>query len=743
MKKIISLLVPLLLYQVSYSQYFSGHVATHHKHGEHNYEEELSGANVYWANTSEAVFTNSEGKFKIKKSEKSNLLVASFVGYEPDTIDVTTIQNTDDIHFHLHEENHLDNVVVEEKRDAQFYSSNSTIGTKNLTTSELEKLPCCNLSESFENDVSVDVSFADAVTGAKQIQMLGLAGTYTQILTENMPSIRGLATSYGLAYVPGPWLESIQISKGTSTVLNGYESITGQINTELKKAEKGDLFYLNLFANNKGRSEANLNGRVKISKNWQTILLAHGSVLPFSHDKNGDNFLDMPQTDQLNFMNRWKYENKAGVEGQIGVRVLQENRLGGQLQFIENKKDTTGGIYGININTKRYEAFAKLGFPIKTMHGTSIGSMYSATYHEQNSFFGRNIYNATEKSLYANLIFSTIIKTSNNKLNLGGSFLYDNYDEKLNSTNFLREEIVPGAFAQYNYSYLKNFSMTAGFRADFHNIYGVFLTPRLHFKYNLTNNTTLRASAGKGYRTANIFAENSAILASSRQIILEEELKVEEAWNYGANISQKINIWGDKKMELNVDFYRTDFVNQIVVDVEANSQEVRFYNLRGESYSNSFQAEISTEIIDRLDFMAAFRYNDVKIDMHDQLIEKPLVNKYKGLITLSYATKYDKWVLDVTNQFLGAVKLPSTASNPAEYQLPEKSKPYYILHAQISRNFKRLELYLGSENITNYVQKQPIIAADQPFGEYFDTSIIYAPIVGRTIYAGMRFKIKK
>ncbi len=741
MKKIFLLLIPILLSQMTYSQDFTGYVGTNHKHDGEIHKEDLNGANVYWANTTQAVVTNSTGKFKIEENKTTNLLVATFVGFNNDTLDVSILEINSGIVFYLEEENIIEDVVVSEKQDGQFYSSNTTINTQNISLTGLEKLPCCNLSESFENNVSVDVSFADAVTGAKQIQMLGLAGNYTQILTENMPSVRGLATSYGLAYIPGPWLESIQISKGTSSVINGYESITGQINTELQKPEKADRIYLNLFGNNKGRSEINFNSRLKINNKLSTMFLTHASILPFAHDQNNDGFLDMPTTNQLNFINRWKYRSPK-LAAQFGVKVLHENRAGGQLEYINNDKDSSGGLYGIGIETKRYEAFAKLGFPIKNMIGTSVGSMYSASYHEQKSFFGHNIYNATEKSLYANIIFETILRTSNNKLSIGSSFLYDDFDEQFNGENFDREEIVPGVFAQYAYNYLDVFSAILGFRADYHNIYGMFLTPRFHFKYNITKNTTLRGSAGKGYRTANIFAENSGVLASSRQIIVEETLDAEEAWNYGSNITHKIKIFDDKIMTINLDYYRTDFVNQIVVDVEASSNEVRFYNLRGKSYSNSFQAEVMTELFDGFDITAAARYNDVKIDMHDQLIEKPLVNKYKGLLTLSYATKYDKWVFDVTNQFLGAVKLPSTSDNPAEYQLGENSKPYYILHAQLTRNFRKLEIYAGAENITNYKQKNPIIAADEPFGNYFDTSIIWAPLTGRTIYAGIRLKIK-
>ena len=740
MKKLQILLVLLLFFQISYTQNIKGVVKTIYMDNNKEHSETLAGANVYWAETQTATSTNEEGSFKINKSVQTNLLVASFISYENDTIIVSGTE--EEIIFILKEANYIDEIVISKKQNAQFYSSSKTINTQNISLTGLSKLPCCNLSESFENNVSVDVSFADAVSGAKQISMLGLAGIYTQILTENIPSIRGLANSYGLAYIPGPWMSSIQISKGTSSVLNGYESITGQINTELKKPEKSEIFYANLFANHHGRSEINFNTRLKLNDKVSTMILTHGSISHFAHDYNHDSFLDMPLTNQINFINRWKFGSHETVAGQFGVKLLNENRAGGQLEYINNNKDTTGGLYGLGIKTERYETYAKLGFPIKKFVGTSFGSTYSAVYHNQNVFFGKNNYSGTEKSFYTNLVLQTIIKNTNHRINSGFSFLYDNYAEQYNDYTLNREEIVPGVFSEYTYSFLDKFNMILGIRADFHNIYGTFFTPRIHLKYNLDDKTTIRASSGKGYRTANIFAENTALMASSRNFVFVEDLKQEQAWNHGINLTRKFKTWNNQQLTFNIDYYRTDFINQIIVDVDADFHEVRFYNLNGKSYSNSFQTEISTELFEGFDVTVAFRYNDVKVTIDEDLIEKPLSNKFKGLFVLSYATKYDKWVFDVTNQFIGQTRLPNTSDNPVEYQLSTYSPSYYVLHVQITRNFRRIEFYIGGENLTNYTQKQPIIAANEPFGNYFDASVVYAPLIGRTFYGGIRLKFK-
>ncbi len=437
------------------------------------------------------------------------MLIASFLGFQNDTI---KIDNTiKEITFLLKSDLELSEVVVYERRSGQYISSINPIYTQHITSEGLEKLPCCNLAESFENNASVDVAFTDAVSGAKQITMLGLAGVYTQLLIENMPSTGGLATNYGLAFVPGPWMESIQISKGTASVLNGYESTTGQINVELKKPKESEKFYFNTFANDEGRVETNINTKIKINPNLATMFLLHASTLQTIKDMNQDSFLDIPLTTQLNFVNRWEFEIAKMIEGKIGVKILDEKREGGQVEYIKNKENIGNKLYGIDIKTRRYEFFSKIGFLIPNTK-MSIGTIFGANIHNQNSLYGKNIYNAHENNIYANIIFQAIIVNTNHKINAGTSYMLNDFYEELNNNSYLKKELVPGIFAQYTYNYLEKFNLILGYRLDFNSKYGTFATPRLHTKYNITKKTTIRASAGKGYRTANILAENIAIM---------------------------------------------------------------------------------------------------------------------------------------------------------------------------------------------------------------------------------------
>ncbi len=717
---------------------------------EKNQLVELVGANVYWADTQVGTVTNYNGEFVIERQNGNKQLVVSYIGYRPDTL---VISNTRPLEIVL-QSDELDEVLVAGKKAGSHMSRMDPLTKVNITGAELCKAACCNLSESFETNASVDVSYSDAATGAKQIQLLGLSGNYVQMMTENIPNFRGLATLYGLNYIPGAWMESIQISKGTATVINGYEALTGQINVEYKKPVNSEKFFLNMYANHTGRWESNVNGSIHINDKWTTAILAHYSEDQKSTDDNNDGFRDEPLLKQINFINRWDYNNKNGFTSQIGIKVLDENRLGGQMGFegTHPEKQNIGDsnqLYGINIDTRRYEGFYKAGYVFDD-DISSLALVANYSYHQQNSFYGRKLYDAEQKSFYANLIFQSIIGNENNKFSTGLSFQSDEFDETL-MMNFMapdevqllgRTELVPGTYFQYTYSLPERLTIIAGGRADFHNEFGTLFTPRLHVKYNLTPNTIVRASAGKGYRTPNVLAENSYLLASSRQINIANDLDQEEAWNYGANITQYIDIAG-KELTINAEYYRTDFQNQLIVDMDQSSSAVYFYNLDGKSYANNFQVEGKYELVRGLDMVAAWRLNDVKATYDGELMERPLISRSKGLLNLSYSTPLKKWQFDFTTQLNGKGRVPSTVNNPDEYQRSRSFDAYQLVNAQVTKYFRKWNIYVGAENLGDFKQDSPIIAGDDPFGEYFDSSLIWGPIMGRRFYFGLRFSIDR
>ncbi|MCI0750844.1 MAG: TonB-dependent receptor, partial [Flammeovirgaceae bacterium] len=688
MKKYFLFILLIVCGGISHAQKLMGLVIEKDEQG---LDKALPGANVYWLGTDKGTTTGTNGVFLIDKISESNRLVISFTGYKADTL---TITDQTSIKVLLRSNQILDEVTVTGRKTSSTFDQLKNINTVVMTEKELFKAACCNLSESFETNPSIDVAFTDAITGTRQIQMLGLSGPNTLISIENMPGVRGLASSQGIQFIPGTWINSIQVTKGVGSIVNGYESIAGQINVEMKKPQESEKVYLNGYVNQSGRSEVNFNYTTQAGKKWATTFLTHASTRPFEMDENNDSFLDFPTGRQLNFINRWVYNSGTGWLGQIGVKVLNDTKQGGQTDFNSESDKFTTNRYGLEINTNRYEVWSKIGYQYKEKPYKSAGLQLSAIQHEHNSYYGFTQHRADEQSMYANLIYQSIIGNTQHKFKTGLSFLYDDFDEQLldtirlirngtqvNTLDFNRTEIVQGAFIEYDYDNLKNFSVVAGVRIDYHNLFGAMFTPRLHVKYDVTKTTALRFSAGKGWRVANLLTENTGILASSRQLVFSNfqtdkayGFKPDQAWNYGANLSQNFTI-DYRPGSITVDYYFTDFENQVVLDLDKSVREASFSGLNGKSYSQSIQLQVDYELIRRLDVRLAYRYLNVKTDYSEGLLLRPMISKTRAFINLAYETK-NQWKFDYTVQWLGKQRLPDTSENPQAYQVNNFSPDY-------------------------------------------------------------------
>ena len=738
-------LVTLLLMAFATTAFAQGFIeGTVYEQNENGEKTPLPGVNVYWKIVNEGVVTDAHGHYKIPLHERIGCLVFSCISYENDTIH----HMVEPAHYdHIFNSAHiLNEVEIKAREKASYINPITPMAVQNITSESLKRAACCTLAGSFENNASVDVNYSDAVTGAKQIQLLGLSGIYTQMMTEIIPNFRGLASTFGLNYVPGTWMNGIQVSKGTSSVRNGYESITGQINVDYKEPlpNKSEKVFFNLYANSMLMTDFNFNGRVKVGKNDGIMLFGHVSHNFMKMDDNGDTFLDDPMTTQYNVFLRYNHPHIGHFGCKLGIKALKETRLGGQMDFDpKHRLDEGYNLYGIGINTERYEAFAKGGYHFDRKD-TSLGLQQQVTYHKMDSYYGLTDYNANQLSYYANLLFDSYIVNDHHTYSVGASYTYDKYDEHLKDSSFLRVEQVPGVFAEYVFNDDHHWSVIAGFRADYNTYYKKMLyTPRLHIRFKTHDDFAIRVSAGKGYRSPNVLAENSTMLASARRIVFKNTPKMEDAWNYGINLTKSIT-FGWRDLILQADFYRTDFVNQIVLDRDADAHQVRIYNLDGKSYSNSAQIEANCEIFKDFDLTLAFRYNDVKMTINDTLREKPFVNRYKGLVTMSYAP--GTWQFDFTTQFNGDSRVPDLSGNAtavAHGQDIRRSPFYVIMNAQVMKKLgKCWEIYIGGENLTNYTQKYPIISAENPTSEDFDASMVWGPLSGMRAYLGVRFSIK-
>ena len=602
--------------------------------------------------------------------------------------------------------------------------------TEFISSRELLRAACCNLGESFTTNPSVDVNYADAATGAQQIKLLGLSGTYVQMLTENIPNYRGLAAPYALGYIPGPWMQSIQVSKGASSVKNGYESITGQINVEFKKPQATPWADANLYFNSDLKLEANLGANLKLSDRWSTALLGHYEILDKAHDDNGDGFADMPKMRQGSLMSRWAYISDSYMF-QAAVKGLKEHREGGQIAH----GHTTHNPYLIDITNERYEAFTKNAFILNPEHMTNIALILSGSIHHERSNYGHKRYDADQRNGYASLMFETDFDEHHN-LSTGISLNHDWTQEESNT-----DETTPGVYAQYTYKIGETFTVMGGLRWDHSSLWGSYVTPRMHVKYSPTEWLTLRGSVGKGYRTPHILAENSYLLASSRQLIINENIGQEKAWNYGLSTQLKIPV-GGRTLDLNAEYYYTHFIQQAIIDYDVAEGMIEVHGLSNhdKSYSHTIQVDATYEILSKLNVTVAWRWNDVKATYNGELRQKPMNSRYKGLLTASFAPGLGKWQFDATLQLNGGGRQPD---NHGHAEIPEHFNAYEQVSAQVTRFFRHWSIYAGGENLTGFKQKNAIISADNPWSPDFDATMIYGPVHGAVFYIGARINWNK
>jgi outer membrane receptor for ferrienterochelin and colicins len=742
MKKYLIVLFILLGFNGFSQEKIKGKV---YENTEDNKNLPLIGATVAWEGTTEGTQTDSEGNFELSYKPGQNLVI-SFVGMRTETITVTENKFQE---ITLYPDSMLETLVIERKRQSL---SRIRTSSTNISSSELLKAACCNLSEAFETNPSIDVNFSDAITGNKQIRMLGLNSPYILMAEENIPSVRGASQAYGLSFIPGTWVESIQITKGSGTVTNGYESISGQINYELIKPANDIPMFVNAYASTDSRFELNTHFNKKVSDKWSSSLFIHGNARTGENDMNHDHFLDNPLGKQINVMNRWQYTNaEKGWVSFLNFRYMNDDKQSGSIHFDKDRDKLTTNYWGSEILTEKFDASAKVGYVFPDTPWKSFGFQNSFNSHKQDSYFGLREYNIHQNSFYSNLLYNSILSNTMHKFSTGLNFTYDQYDEMFTTQDWSRIDNSVGAFFEYTYCNDDDFSVVAGLRVDNHNRLGTFLTPRIHSRYEPWKGGTLKASVGRGIRNANIFAENQHLFASSRSFDIVNSggkiygLDPEVAWNYGVSFMQDFLLFG-KKTEVIADFYRTDFKNQVVVDLYASPQQVLFYNLDGSSFANSFQLELNYEITHHFNIRTAYKYYDIQTDYTGGRDIKPLQAKHRFFTNIGYEThvsdKGKQWKFDWTMNLIGKQKLPFTGSNPVAYQAREWSPSLTLMNAQITHSFSPVfEVYVGGENITNYRQQDAIIGAHDAFGTYFDSSMIYGPVFGAMYYAGLRFKI--
>ncbi|MFY0644196.1 MAG: carboxypeptidase-like regulatory domain-containing protein [Bacteroidia bacterium] len=727
----------------------------------------LIGAHVQWmGNPAGGSYTNKLGEFEIQHNGESPNLIVSYVGYKTDTFLVENMKEY--LNIYLVNNATLGGTTVRAKRITYGLSSKDPKFTYKLDEREFQKAACCNLSESFENAPAIDVSIGDAVTGTKQIKMLGLDGFYTMISREYMPAVRTLNSYFGMSFIPAAWVESIQITKGAGSIVNGHESIAGQINIQMKDPFDADKFMLDQFVSQAGRSETDLMYRWDLNKYVSTSAFARIAYYPGMQDNNSDGFMDMPSGNQISFMNRWKFYTDKHWEGELNLSYMDDQKDAGQVDYFT---EDNLNLYGINVDNTQWDISAKLGKSFHANPFKSFGSQYQVNNSQLRSRYGSESnyreYNADAMTYYANLLYQDIIGNSFHTFQGGFSILVDEFSEQLDSMEFDRSEQVIGSFFEYTYKPKETFSIVLGLRGDMNSIYGFYLTPRLHSKYRFNKDkTSVRLSTGMGRRTSNILAQNQYLLASQREVQIidpSEEgaygLEQEVAVNSGISVEHNFKLTYFPATFI-MDYFNTTFLNEVVVDRETDNY-VRFYNQENGTRSHSFQAQLDLNPMRRTEIRMAYRMFDVssiyRAFPKDPSSEswttfrdvKPLTARHRAFVNLTQKTR-DKWQFSTTLQWTGKQRVPRNISSlepftEKNFNSSSATKPFVMLNLQLSKQFAKfpIELYIGAENLLNYKQENPILSANDPFNDQFDASLVWAPVFGRMIYGGFRWRIKK
>lgn len=744
----------------------------------------LAGASVYWAGTTVGTSADGGGAFRLHRVKGRELLVASFLGYVNDTLRVDAAAQQ--AAFGLRAEGvELEGVVVEAAQSGNFVKRDGIVKGEMISFAGLCKMACCNLAESFENSASVTVGYSDAISGARQIKMLGLAGTYTQILDENRPVMRGLSAPYGLSYTPGMWLNSIQVSKGVASVTAGHDAITGQINLEHRKPTDEERLFVNLYLDDELRPEANISTAFPVSRDGKlsSVLLLHGSADTDVRkmDHNGDGFRDLPRTAQFNVANKWLYAADNGMQIRWGWKYVEESRLGGMLDYRNTRSmreamarewdwERTGGtmpLYGSHIRNRNANGYFKLGLPVgasvydadeQDEKRSNLALVADFDHFDEEAYFGLNDYAGRQNSVSVQAMYNHYF-TCRSSLNVGVQSRLDYIRESLlNRTPWIdgrtradydwdRNEEEVGAYAEYTYAVRDRFSVVAGLRGDYNAFYDrFFLTPRGHVKWNITPSTTLRASAGLGYRSTNVLTDNIGMLATGRAIVVPElgDLdRLEQALTVGGSLTQTFGLVEPGDATLSFDYFRTQFFHAVVVDQEYDPETIRVYGSSGPSWTDTYQIDFSWSPVERLDLFATFRYTDSEMtirrsDGRPVQVERPLVSRYKTLLNIQYATKFRRWVFDATAQLNGPARIPTQTGDLADSR---HSPRYPMFYAQVSRKVGRFDIYVGCENIADYRQEDPILNWENPYDYRFNSMNVWGPLMGRKFYAGLRFNL--
>jgi len=717
-------------------------------------EVPLPGAVVAWVGTSIGARTDDNGEFAIPlppDTAQMPMRLAAIFSATRDTFSLDDLTSYWTLQMSLTTE--LQEVTVRDAATGAYISVLQPIKTEVINRAELRKAACCDLAGCFETQSTVQPTTTNILTNARELRILGLSGVYNQVLLDGLPTIQGLTYTYGTGTIPGSMLENIWVTKGANSVLQGYESMVGQITVFPREGGIAEPLTADVLVNSFGEKHLNTGIATKKTR-WNNYLALHASLPGGKWDRDDDTFLDLPRLTRYALYNKWRFrkENEQGWSAFVSARFVDERRIGGQKDFNPDTDAGSTAAYGQTVRFQQPELMSKSGYRFDENQKISLLASFVA--QDQQSWFGLTRYTADQRHAYANLQYELFWgQNKAHELKTGLSFrhfrLHENIAfaaadtlERTFAGAYRREENIPGLFAE-NIFHIQDdrWVWIVGLRADNHNAFGLRVTPRTMLRFNPTADLDLRASIGTGWRTVNLFPENIALLVGSRDITFAEALRPESAWNAGFNATRRFSI-GQVRLTATADLYHTRFQNQFFPDYDTDPNRAIVANFTGKSVSNGLQLELSAAWNRRIELRAAYNYLDVYRFQDAEKFLLPFNPRHRVLGVATYRTSGERWQFDTNVHWYGKQRLPDTRSNPEHLRRPDESAPYTVLGVQVRRAFRQFDVFAGCENALDFRQLRPILGWEQPFARGFDPSFAWGPTRGREFYVGANFRLE-
>ncbi len=717
--------------------------------------------NIVLGNTGIGTSSDEEGYFELKDIAQGNYtLHVTAVGYLPYARKVKAA-NSQLIK--------LDIVLEPASEELDEYVITGTLKPVNRLESPvpvevyspafLKKNPTPSIFEALQNVNGVRPQINCNVCNTGDIHINGLEGPYTLVLIDGMPIVSGLGTVYGLTGIPNSLIEQIEVVKGPASTLYGSEAVGGLINVITKHAPAAPEFVADGFVTGYGEYNLDIGTKIGIGSDADLLLGLNYFKYDLPVDNNGDNFTDVTLQDRISIFQKWNIKRDKGRIFSLAGRYFYEDRWGGEMQWTPEYR---GGdvIYGESIYTSRWEFVGKYQLPLREKLLLSV----SYNDHQQNSVYGDLPYLADQRIGFGQLTWDKRI--GKNDLLFGTAIRYNYYDDDTPATEDLRGNVadeiwIPSLFIQDEYSIASNHSLLGGLRYDYDSRHGSIVTPRLAYRWKISDNDILRFNSGTGFRVVNLFTEDHAALTGAREVVITEELNPERSVNFNINYLKKIYSENGFFVGLDVSAFYTYFDNAIIPDYDTDPNQIIYDNLDGSAVSQGISANLDMVFPSGLKILLGGTLQDVSNTEDGVREQQILTEQYSATWSVSYDIRSLKLVLDYTGSLYGPMRLPLLGDlDPRQ----EYSPTWSIQNIQFTfGGLTNFEIYGGIKNLLNWTPNEgnPFIIArahdpfdrevefdsngnvlqtpNNPFALTFDPSYVYAPNQGIRGFFGLRY----